>query len=315
MPIMSPVPMLTKDKGVIGAIWMWIVTTRKWKIEEDWTYEMEGTKYRIPKGFIFDGASVPKYFRSWLSPMGVLLIAGLIHDYAYRVEGLLLDTSVKVPLTQLEADTIFREVAIAVNGFKIINYIAYYALRLGGWIAWRKHRNMNIISNKILVLITGLVLLIGSFFFARPAQALDDFNLMKYGPDDTVEVVRDSFIVKFIWYTFQDNLNEAWDNSKGDNNLPEGAGVRGFAVVNETQDVCFVHLIAAKIWDDREAMAIMGHEVYHCALAEHKDPEAIEEPKTNKSSDIEDLYAQDRKLELEWLRDDYADMGIQVDET
>jgi hypothetical protein len=34
----------------------------------------------------------------------------------------------------------FRDIAIEVNGFKIINYIAYYALRLGGWWAWRGHR-------------------------------------------------------------------------------------------------------------------------------------------------------------------------------
>jgi hypothetical protein len=24
-----------------------------------------------------------------------------------------------------------------------LNYIAYYALRLGGWLAWRKHRKVN----------------------------------------------------------------------------------------------------------------------------------------------------------------------------
>jgi hypothetical protein len=141
MPIMSPVSMPTKDKGFFGAVWMWLIQTRKWKIEEDWNYEMEGIKYRIPRGFVFDGASVPKYFRSWLSPMGVLLIAGLVHDYAYKHAGLLLDTSDKAPLTQLESDTIFREVAVIDNGFKIINYIAYYALRLGGWWAWKGHRN------------------------------------------------------------------------------------------------------------------------------------------------------------------------------
>jgi hypothetical protein len=28
--------------------------------------------------------------------------------------------------------------------------------------------------------------------------------------------------------------------------------------------------------------------------------------------DIEDLYAKDRELELEWLKEDYNDMGIQI---
>lgn len=140
MPMMSPIGMSTKDRGFFGAVWLWLITTRKWEIKEDWVYELDETKYRIPKGFVFDGASVPKYFRSWLSPMGVLLMAGLIHDYAYKHAGLLMDTGDKSPLDQLGADVIFREVAIADNGFKVINYIAYYALRLGGWWAWKGHR-------------------------------------------------------------------------------------------------------------------------------------------------------------------------------
>ncbi len=28
--------------------------------------------------------------------------------------------------------------------------------------------------------------------------------------------------------------------------------------------------------------------------------------------DIEDLYAEDRRLELEWLKEDYESMGIEV---
>jgi hypothetical protein len=51
-----------------------------------------------------------------------------------------MDTGEKSPLDQKGADIIFREVAIADNGFIFINYIAYYALRLGGWWAWKGHR-------------------------------------------------------------------------------------------------------------------------------------------------------------------------------
>jgi len=143
MPVMSPISMPTKDKGFFGAIWMWLITTRKWKIEREWKFELDGTKFKVPKGFVFDGASVPKYFRSWLSPMGVLLIAGLIHDYGYKHARLMYDKkdSIHAPKqTQKEFDVIFRDVAIADNGFKFINWIAYIALRLGGWWAWRGHR-------------------------------------------------------------------------------------------------------------------------------------------------------------------------------
>jgi hypothetical protein len=152
---------------------------------------------------------------------------------------------------------------------------------------------------------------------------LDDFDLYKYGPDDTVEVTRTAFIVKLVLYKTRNRLNNAFEEATKDS-LPDGSGVRGFALVRDDQDVCFVHIIPAEIWDDREAMAIMGHEIYHCALADHNDviDETAETAETDKEVDeeqpagevdIEDLYADDRRLELEWLKDDYEDMGIKMD--
>ena len=157
---------------------------------------------------------------------------------------------------------------------------------------------------------------------SNSANALDDFDLAKYGPDDTIEVQRNEFIVKLVLYQTDDRLNKAFEDSVGEP-LPEGSGIRGFAVVSPEQDVCFVHIKAASIWDDREAMAIMGHEIYHCALSSHKDlmkeeMEAAEERKENavneKDVNIEDLYAEDRRLELEWLKEDYEKMGIVITE-
>lgn len=137
---MSPLPIKTKELGFFGAIWVWIISTRKWKLEEDWNYSINGTMYRVPEGFVFDGASVPKYFRSWLSPMGVLLIPGLVHDYGYKYAAILTDSADPHVKNQKQMDVLFRDIAINVNGFTIINYIAYYALRLGGWFAWNGHR-------------------------------------------------------------------------------------------------------------------------------------------------------------------------------
>jgi hypothetical protein len=167
-----------------------------------------------------------------------------------------------------------------------------------------------------ILLVVGLWLLAGSKY----AYALDDFDLYKYGPDDTIEVTRTDFIVKLVLYKTRDRLNNAFEEATKDS-LPEGAGVRGFALVRDDQDVCFVHIIPAEIWDDREAMAIMGHEIYHCALADHNDvinetaetDKEVDEKQSIGEVDIEDLYAEDRRLELEWLKDDYEDMGIKID--
>lgn len=145
MPEMAPLPIKTKGKSTIGAIWLWIVTTRKWKLVSDWKFSMDGVQYMIPAGFKFDGASVPKFFRSWLSPMGVLLIPGLVHDYGYKYSYLLTKYTTEsyqigFQHDQKFFDTVFRDAAIEVNGFKYLNYMAYYALRLGGFVAWKGHR-------------------------------------------------------------------------------------------------------------------------------------------------------------------------------
>ena len=43
-------------------------------------------------------------------------------------------------MTQKDADVIFRDINIEINGFKFLNYLAYWALRLGGFVAWNGHR-------------------------------------------------------------------------------------------------------------------------------------------------------------------------------
>ena len=44
---------------------------------------------------------------------------------------------------QKKADEIFRDINIGVNGFYLMNYLAYWSLRLGGFVAWNKHRKVN----------------------------------------------------------------------------------------------------------------------------------------------------------------------------
>ena len=40
-------------------------------------------------------------------------------------------------------DETFRDINIEVNGFYLLNYLAYWALRIGGFVAWNKHRKVN----------------------------------------------------------------------------------------------------------------------------------------------------------------------------
>src|SRR5210317_459343 len=144
MPQLKPIKIETAGKGFWSAIWMWLTGTRHWEVAKDWSYEIDGEKYVIPAGFRFDGASIPKFLHTWLSPTGVLLMGGLVHDYAYKYETLKRKTKgTWGKMNQKEADQIFRDINIEINGFKFLNYLAYWALRIGGFVAWNGHRKNN----------------------------------------------------------------------------------------------------------------------------------------------------------------------------
>ena len=144
-PHMKPIKISTKGKGFWKGILLWILGTRHWEIVKDFDFTLEGKKYVIPAGFKFDGASIPKFLHMFLSPVGVLLIGGLVHDYAYKYETLLRSNKKDTMgvITQKKADEIFRDINIEINGFYFLNYLAYWALRLGGFVAWNKHRKVN----------------------------------------------------------------------------------------------------------------------------------------------------------------------------
>jgi len=145
MPQLRPIPIPTAGKGFWGAIWMWLTGTRHWEVADDWAFRIGGEGFIIPQGFQFDGASIPKFLHTWLSPTGVLLMGGLVHDYAYKYETLLRSDQKETMgvIDQKKADEIFRDINIEQNGFHFLNNLAYWALRIGGFMAWNGHRKVN----------------------------------------------------------------------------------------------------------------------------------------------------------------------------
>ena len=144
MPVMRPLPIKTKGKGFFKGILLWLLGVRNWEIAEDFNYELNNKQFVIPAGFKFDGASIPKFLHTFLSPVGVLLMGGLVHDYAYKYQTLLNKNKVDTlgVISQKHSDEIFRDINIGVNGFYLMNYLAYWSLRLGGFLAWNKHRKV-----------------------------------------------------------------------------------------------------------------------------------------------------------------------------
>ncbi len=150
MPKLVPIPIRTQDEPFLTRVWRWVTVVRKWRVAEDWEYDLpDGPRVVIPESFIFDGASIPRPLWGILSPTGLLLIPGLIHDFGYRYDYIwAVDTSGFVFKHHVKAgrkhwDAIFQRVGIEVNSMPILDTIAWLALVAGGWWAWRSNRNRN----------------------------------------------------------------------------------------------------------------------------------------------------------------------------
>lgn len=99
---------------------------REWETTE----ELKTPWCTIPKGFIFDGCSVPFGLR-WLFPHGgAKFPAGCIHDYLYRT-GM---------YTRYDADTIFQTALDDNNVDVLQRWILYKAVRYFGKSAWDEWR-------------------------------------------------------------------------------------------------------------------------------------------------------------------------------
>lgn len=163
------------------------------------------------------------------------------------------------------------------------------------------------IKNKFIVILLGIFLLFVLVDISH-SKLTDGYDLKWFGEDDKIVVQRNAFMVHFIWYDDQLDLNTSYEAFNGVE-LTGGSKIRGFAVVNPNSEYCFLHVMKPEIWDDREAMIIIGHELMHCTLADHAGYESV--PLTSET--IESLYSQDRKLELEWLKSEYEELGIKID--
>lgn len=124
-------------------ILVWLYEVRRWEVAETWRYELDDrTTVVVHEGFIFDGASIPRPLWAILNPTGLLLIPGLLHDYGYRYGQLwrVDEAGRVVPFAKgrgkIYWDWLFWQVGRKVNGFAIIDFLAWIAVFFGGWFAW-----------------------------------------------------------------------------------------------------------------------------------------------------------------------------------
>lgn len=110
---------------------------RLWITRQSMNYEVgvtgSGINICIEAGLITDFGSVPQIFHSLISPIGLATRAYVLHDFLYQ----------RQHLSRGMSDYILLE-AMKVLGVRPLHRRAvYYGVRLGGWMAWRKHAKEN----------------------------------------------------------------------------------------------------------------------------------------------------------------------------
>ena len=156
MPALKPVPIPTKNqKTPIHKLVVFIIEVRKWEVVENWHYKLnDDVELVIPKGFRFDGASIPRPFWAILSPTGLLLISGLLHDYGYMYDQIwqVGPRGEAIPYQKGAGkdfwDKLFKDVGKEVNGIFLINAIAWLAVAVAGSGTWNKHREAGLEPDK-----------------------------------------------------------------------------------------------------------------------------------------------------------------------
>jgi hypothetical protein len=101
-------------------------------------------RFVVPAGFDTDLASIPRALWWLISPGGRHGKAAVLHDYLYRVRPRVSYTGegfeAVMDLARGQADRVFRE-AMREDGVGLLRaWVMWAAVRLFGWLAWRKPR-------------------------------------------------------------------------------------------------------------------------------------------------------------------------------
>lgn len=106
---------------------------RLWETKQAFSFKYKDHGYTIPKGFQFDGASIPRAVWWYASPMDKdLLLGALVHDFCYNPK-----TRPK-GISKLEADKMLRILCIRSGMRKSKAWVIYSSVASFGWFAWRR---------------------------------------------------------------------------------------------------------------------------------------------------------------------------------
>lgn len=115
---------------------------KRFKLFHQFTYHWKGdyglVKIVVPIGFITDFASIPRFARLIIPKLGRHNKAAVLHDYIYQNYAIKVSAQVAYIFNREQADIMFRDAMRDLGVAKWKYTLMFWAVRLGGWMAWRK---------------------------------------------------------------------------------------------------------------------------------------------------------------------------------
>lgn len=108
------------------------VKKKKWILTKDFYYADNLTLIKIPHGFEFDLASIPRFLWVIIPPFSLSITAPLIHDYLYNKRGIVENNT----YTLSQTDKLFEKLMESEEVPRWKRKSAYIAVRLFGWLYW-----------------------------------------------------------------------------------------------------------------------------------------------------------------------------------
>lgn len=132
----SPVEIPTS--GLPSPVLTYLVSERKWRLEEVYRYRDGAHQIAVPDQFTFDLASIPRLFWWLIAPFELSMAAPLLHDFLYRYRGDPPSGSIEPPrvYSRKQADALFRRVMAGEGVSRWRRAAAYRAVRWFGGAAW-----------------------------------------------------------------------------------------------------------------------------------------------------------------------------------
>jgi len=115
--------------------------TKNYEVVEDYTYQAGTYSITVPKGFVYDRASIPRVFWVLIDKDSLSNVAPLFHDLLYRNGGVLPTNQVSPyrKFSRKETDDLFLELMTKCGVNKWRREAAYQAVRRGAELAWKGH--------------------------------------------------------------------------------------------------------------------------------------------------------------------------------